>query len=69
MDSRGNEPPKTLPPKVALADETQTAEYIYDLVGQLERIARTQGLVKLAFLLGGCREEARRIAAGESLSA
>lgn len=46
---------------VRLADEAQTAEYICDLVTQLERLARTQGLVQLQYLLGACREEAQKI--------
>ncbi|OFX01126.1 MAG: hypothetical protein A3E78_11500 [Alphaproteobacteria bacterium RIFCSPHIGHO2_12_FULL_63_12] len=44
-----------------LADEEQTAEYIGDLVFQLERLARSQGLVQLQYLLGACREEAQKI--------
>lgn len=48
----------------ALADEMQTAEYIFELTAQLERLARMHGLVSLAFKLGGCREEAANIAAG-----
>jgi hypothetical protein len=47
-----------------LADDAQTAEYIGDLVGQLERLARTQGLVRLQYLLSVCREEAEKIANG-----
>jgi len=49
---------------IALADELQTAEYICDLVEQLERLARTHGLVRLQFLLATCREEASRVATG-----
>ncbi len=48
-----------------LADDAQTAEYIGDLVGQLERLARTQGLVRLQYLLGVCREEAEKVAASD----
>ncbi|MEK7265206.1 MAG: hypothetical protein AAB227_03810 [Pseudomonadota bacterium] len=47
-----------------LADEAQTAEYIGDLVIQLERLARSQGLVQLQYLLGACREEAQKISGG-----
>ena len=47
-----------------LADEAQTAEYIGDLVTQLERLARSQGLIQLQYLLGVCREEAVKISAG-----
>lgn len=45
-----------------LADDAQTAEYIGDLIGQLERLARTQGLVRLQYLLSVCREEAEKVA-------
>ncbi|HNS85903.1 MAG TPA: hypothetical protein PKH09_03300 [Parvularculaceae bacterium] len=48
-----------------IADEAETAEYIGDLIGQLERLARSHGLVKLQYLLGVCREEAAKVAAGE----
>lgn len=47
-----------------LADEAQTAEYIGDLVTQLERLARSQGLIQLQYLLGACREEAQKISGG-----
>ncbi len=50
---------------VKLADDPETAEYISDLVTQLERLARTHGLVRLQYLLGACREEAQKIAAGD----
>ncbi len=46
-----------------LADEAETAEYIGDLVTQLERLARMHGLVKLQYLLSVCREEASAICA------
>lgn len=49
---------------VRIADEAQTAEYIADLVTELEHLARGQGMVQLQYLLGACREEARRISAG-----
>jgi hypothetical protein len=45
----------------ALADEAETAQYIGDLVNQLERLARTHGLVSLQYQLRRCNEEARRI--------
>jgi len=48
-----------------LADEAETAEYIGDLVSQLERLARTHGLVRLQYLLGTCREEAQKVASVE----
>ncbi len=51
------------PPR--LATGTETAEYIGDLLGQLEVLARTKGLVKLQFLLLSCQDEASRIAAGK----
>ena len=47
-----------------LADEQETAEYIGDLVRQLEKLAATHGLVKLEYLLAACREEAQEIVAG-----
>ena len=47
-----------------LADEAQTAEYIGDLVSQLERLAQAHGLVQLQYHLGVCREEAQKITAG-----
>ncbi len=47
-----------------LASEVETAEYIADLLDQLEKLARTHGLVKLQYRLRQCREEARRFAAG-----
>lgn len=48
---------------VTLAQDGETAEYIGDLVTQLERLARSQGLVHLQYLLGACREEAQKISA------
>ena len=53
-------------PSRRLADEAQTAEYIGDLVTQLERLARSQGLVQLQYLLGACREEAQKISGGDA---
>ncbi|MCB2113948.1 MAG: hypothetical protein R3C42_04070 [Parvularculaceae bacterium] len=50
--------------EISLAGDAETAEYIGDLVGQLERLACTHGLVKLQYLLAACRDEARN-AAGE----
>lgn len=47
-----------------LADEAETAEYIGDLVSQLERLAQSHGLVQLQYYLGVCREEARKVTAG-----
>ncbi|MCA8888006.1 MAG: hypothetical protein KDA46_04185 [Parvularculaceae bacterium] len=47
-----------------LADEAETAEYIADFLDQLEKLARTHGLVKLQYRLIECRDEARRFAAG-----
>lgn len=47
---------------VRLAGEAETAEYICDLVSQLERLARMHGLVRLQYLLGACREEAQKLA-------
>lgn len=52
------------PQRSRLADEAETAQYIADLVAQLERIARGHGLVKLQYLLKTCQEEAERIATG-----
>jgi hypothetical protein len=49
--------------KPAVADEAQTAEYISDLLQQLERLACTHGLARLQYLLMECREEAQKIAA------
>jgi len=46
-----------------LASAAETAEYIGDLLKQLERLARTHGLVRLQYLLKGCQEEAERVAA------
>ncbi len=51
--------------KARMASEAETAEYIGDLLSQLERLARSSGLVKLQYLLRSCQEEARRAAAGE----
>jgi hypothetical protein len=47
-----------------IASDAEAAEYISDLLGQLERLARAHGLVALQFLLKTCREEASRLAAG-----
>ena len=47
-----------------LADECETAEYVAELLTQLERIARGHGLVRLQYLLRECRDEAQRVAVG-----
>ena len=47
-----------------LASETQTAAYIADLLGQLERLAQSAGLVRLQYLLRESVEEAERLSAG-----
>ncbi|MEZ5921589.1 MAG: hypothetical protein R3C60_09600 [Parvularculaceae bacterium] len=46
-----------------LASEAETAEYIADLLEQLEMLARTHGLVELQYLLMQSREEAVKAAA------
>jgi len=46
-----------------LASEAETAEYIADLLEQLELMARTHGLVRLQYLLMQSREEAVKTAA------
>jgi hypothetical protein len=45
-----------------LANESETAEYIADLLRELEAMARTGGLVRLAYLLRECVEEADKAA-------
>jgi hypothetical protein len=55
---------KAPPAQPRLASDAETAEYIGDLLGQLERLARSHGLVRLQYLLKGCQEEAARVAAG-----
>ncbi|MDZ7627291.1 MAG: hypothetical protein U5J99_02645 [Parvularculaceae bacterium] len=47
-----------------LASEAETAEYIADLLKQLQKMADTGGLVRLSYLLRECVEEAERAAAG-----
>jgi hypothetical protein len=47
-----------------LASEAETAEYIADLLGQLDKMAQTAGFVRLQYLLRECVEEAERLAAG-----
>ena len=42
-----------------LATGSETAEYIADLLNQLERLAATAGLVKLQYLILAARDEAR----------
>lgn len=56
---------KTAPARARMADAAETAEYIGDLLAQLERLARTHGLVKLQYLLRTCQEEAVRASAGD----
>lgn len=50
--------------RATLADDGEAAQYVSDLVSQLERLARSHGLVKLQYLLKVCREEADAIAGG-----
>lgn len=47
-----------------LASEAETAEYIADLLKQLEKMAATAGQVRLAYLLRESVEEAEKAAAG-----
>ena len=47
----------------ATASEKQTADYIAELIRELERLARKEGLVRLQYLLIECREEAERVIA------
>ena len=49
-----------------MADEAETAQYIADLLGQLERLARTHGLVRLQYLLRTCQEEAFKVSGSSS---
>lgn len=46
-----------------LANDAETAEYIADLLKQLEKMAQTGGLVRLQYLLRECVEEAEKRAA------
>lgn len=46
-----------------LATEAETAEYIADLLRQLELMAQSSGFVRLAFLLRETVEEAEKAAA------
>jgi hypothetical protein len=50
------------PPEMAA--NAETAEYIEDMVHQLERLAASSNLARLAELLAQAREEARRAAFG-----
>lgn len=50
------------PPEIAA--NAQTAEYIEDMVHQLERLAAGSDLLRLAEILAQAREEARRAAFG-----
>jgi len=45
-----------------LATDAETAEYMGDLLKQLERMAQTGGLVRLQYLLRECVEEAEKAA-------
>lgn len=45
-----------------LASEAETAEYIGDLLRQLEKMAQSAGLVRLAYLLRESVEEAEKAA-------
>jgi hypothetical protein len=47
-----------------LASEAETADYIGDLLRQLEKLAGTSGLVRLQYLLREGVEEAEKLAAG-----
>lgn len=47
-----------------LATDAQTAEYIADLLKQLEKMAQAGGLVRLQYLLRESVEEAEKLAAG-----
>lgn len=46
-----------------LASEPETAEYIADLLRQLDKMAQTSGFVRLQYLLRECVEEAEKLAA------
>ncbi len=50
--------------KRRLVSDAETADYIADLLRQLEKLAGTSGLVRLQYLLRECIEEAERLAAG-----
>ncbi len=50
-------------PEARIADVAETAEYIGELLAQLERLARSHGLVKLQYLLKACQDEAAAIVA------
>ncbi len=50
-------------PEPRIANEAETAEYIGELLSQLERLARSHGLVKLQYLLKACQDETALIAA------
>ena len=47
-----------------LANESETAEYIADLLGQLEKMAGTAGFVRLQYLLKESADEAKGLSAG-----
>lgn len=46
----------------SLAAASETAEYVADLLSQLERLAHAHGLVRLQYLLIQARDEAQEIA-------
>lgn len=56
--------PETEADRLEMAAATQTAEYIEDMLRQLERLAAGSELTRLAELLVSAREEARRNAFG-----
>ncbi len=47
-----------------LATETETAEYLADLLKQLDKMAEASGFVRLQYLLRECVEEAEKLASG-----
>ncbi len=47
-----------------LASAGETAEYIADLLGQLDKMAQSAGFVRLQYLLRECVEEAEKLAVG-----
>lgn len=50
--------------KERLATERETAEYVADLLRQLQMMADGAGLVRLSYLLRECVDEAEKTAAG-----
>lgn len=66
------EPPGVpVSPASSLAGEAETAEYIADLLSQLERLANAHGFVRLQYILIQGRDEASELAnaAGKSFVA